>query len=173
MADEVQLTPEIKIKNDETYIIRIDGEIVGCVFNHTSAVLAIDSLVAYEVKRMTNEWTKVLREDLKDGQKVVLSTQSLGRLYNSTVTKAMEFDFIKAPTLHVVKARQSLPKPSLPIPIPPPPPPMRMQEEIKDTRYKTNSLPGDESEDESDSEDSDSEYYDDSDYVEDSDESTY
>jgi len=120
---KVNLTPEVQVGSTLTYLIRIDGDVVGYADTEASAKLILDSFAAREVVRMTTESFKVLREDLQDGKKIVLSTQSLGWVYNSSVTPAMNLDFIVAPYLHLLKGRHALPAPSSPIPIPPPPPP--------------------------------------------------
>lgn len=147
LEKKYKITPEVEFDDQFVWLVRIDQEVVGCTDSQEKAKLIVDSFAAAEVKRMSNERTKVLREDLKDGEKVILSTQALGMLYNSGITKALEVDLIRAPCVRLIKARQELPRSTTPIPIPPPLP----------QEYLNNRLPSDLENSESSSEYSTSE----------------
>ena len=99
----IKITPEVRSDDCIQYLIRVDGEELAFVENEKDAILVVDSLAAEETRRLTGEWTKVYREDLQGGRKVVLSTQYLGRIVNGSITPFETIDMI--PVGHVVLIR--------------------------------------------------------------------
>jgi hypothetical protein len=95
--------------------VRQDGSEMFLVTNESEAVLAIDSLASAHQKELANEWTKVYREDLNDGKKVVISTRQLGRIVDGSIIVDTILDCIKVPIAHVIKPR--LEKSAVDIPI--------------------------------------------------------
>jgi len=153
------LTPEVKVGTQFLFLIQIDNEVVGFTHSKEFAKAIISSLATRESQRMTDEWTKILREDLKDGEKVVLAKQKLGRIYNSYVTPTMVIDFIQVPYLKFTK--QELPKEDVP-----PPPPLPSQEVLENIcakRAQVTATP--ESEGSGSGEEWDSDTSEDSDYI--------
>ena len=137
--DRVKLTPEVESTSQIVYIIRVDGELLGHNCSLESCVSIIDSIAAREASRLSNEWTKILREDLKDGQKVILLKQDMGRLYNGTPVPIMTIDVQKVPHLNLIRHRFSEELSE----IPPPPPPPSLEELSERAKEKYNvSLPG-------------------------------
>lgn len=130
-TEKNQLTPEVDISlTPEIYLVRIDKEVVGYTSSQFKAMDILSSFADHEVKRLSNEWTRVLRENLQDGKRIILSTQTLGRVYNGKIVPSTELDIIKGLPLRFSKQEvPPIPPPlsfskqeSLPIPIPPPPP---------------------------------------------------
>ncbi len=119
--EQVKLTPEVEVDSTIFYLVRIDKEVVGYTESEECAKVILDSFAAREMERMTDEWTKVTREDLQDGKKIVLSTQQLGRVYHGSMLPTMVLDFIAAPHLNLLKERLSEDPPRAP-PSPPPRP---------------------------------------------------
>lgn len=180
----VKLTPEVEAGSFILYLIRIDEEVVGYTGSEDRAKAIVDSFAAHEAEKMSDEWTKVVREDIEGGKKVILSSQALGRLYNSNILPSMKIDLIAIPSLTISKGRHSINIPiDLPIPdtsevtpevtpegtpIPPPRPTPDVIKRIMKKRAKATATPQDDSdgssedssEDSSDPDDSDSDEYD-------------
>ena len=99
---------DLHLSAGEPPLIRIDGENVGFADSEESSISMIDSIAAREAKRMANAWTKILREDIKEGGKVILSKQDLGRVYNGNVLPVMEIDYVKIPRLPSTSVETSM-----------------------------------------------------------------
>ena len=113
MTDIKNLTPEIMLDDTVLYLIRaIHGtkkDEVMFVGAKNEAKLAVDSLAAERCKELEDEWTKVFRQDLDKGRKVVISTQSLGRLLpNGSITEIEVIDYIRVPHGVIQKGRHEL-----------------------------------------------------------------
>ena len=106
----IKITPEVRMDDKVLYLIRVDGEEMAFTNSSKEALLIVDSLAAAEQKRLGNEWTKVFRQDLNEGQKVVISTQSLGYAINGGIYKAVTIDFIPVGHSYLVKGRHELPQ---------------------------------------------------------------
>ncbi len=134
-----KLTPEIVIEsNSFTYLILVDGKNTISCNTKEEAKKAIDSIAKHEISRLTNDCTKVTREDVNSGEKVILYTQVLGQYWNGSITKEMELEIETTPIIKlIVKEDETTPivedvKPvvpllSLPKPLPPTPPPLPPQ----------------------------------------------
>lgn len=115
MADytntNIQITPEVEVEPTFTNLVRINGEIVGSVETNYEASAIIDSIAALESSKLANEWTKILREDKKN--KIILSSQKLGIVYNGNISPIMEIDYITIPSLNlkIPRFQSSIPKP--------------------------------------------------------------
>lgn len=114
------ITPEISIDSTTFYLIRIDKEEMCFVNTEKEAKLAVDSIGASEVKRMEKEGVKIYREDLNDGKKVVISSQTLGTIYNGSIIQEEEIDYVPVSHAVLTKGRHELRSTTPP---PPPPPP--------------------------------------------------
>lgn len=123
--NEIRITPEVNSTSKIAYLIRrcdVVGnqtEEVNLVERESDARLAIDSFAAALIKEITNEWTKVYREDEND-RKIILSTQSIGYIMNGSITPTFIIDYI--PLGYVSVSRGRFEKESI-IPSPPPLPP--------------------------------------------------
>ena len=95
----IKITPDVETRDEFLWVIKNDNQIVGIAHNQKLAEFMIDSLASSEVKRLKTDNVKVLREDF-DGQKVILSTQESGYLYNGPVLQVTEFSFTKVPILY-------------------------------------------------------------------------
>lgn len=104
----VKITPEVNMDERVFYLIRMDKEEMAFVDTEREALLVVDSIAAVESKRYKDDWTKVFRQDLDDGRKVIISTQSLGVVINGTVTKTCEIDFIPVGHATLTKGRLTL-----------------------------------------------------------------
>lgn len=111
----IQITPEVEVKPTFINLVRINEEIVGSVETNFEADAIIDSIAASESLKMANEWTKIFREDKKN--KVILSSQKLGIMYNGNISPVMEIDYITIPALNL-----KIPRFQSSIPTPPPQP---------------------------------------------------
>lgn len=118
-SELVNITPEVSMDSQISYLIRIDGQEMAFAKTEEEARLIIDSIANAETKRMTDEVTEIFRNDSKDENRVVLSRKDLGVLYNSSVYKVMEVDYIPVGHALLTRSRHELPAK---IPIPPPPP---------------------------------------------------
>ena len=120
----MKITPEVRMDNKYQYLIRIDEEEMAFADSPKEALLIVDSVAAAEQKRLEDEWTKVFRQDLDEGRKVVISTQSLGYIANGSIYKAVTIDFVTVGHAFLVKGRHelnqeedSIPEvPSVPVP---------------------------------------------------------
>lgn len=101
----VKITPEVRSTDNIQYLIRIDGTELAFVETERDAILVVDSLAAEEARRLTDDWTKVYREDLNGGRKVILSTQALGRVMNGSIVPKEEIDCIAVGHVVLVRGR--------------------------------------------------------------------
>lgn len=101
----VKITPEVRSDDRIMFLIRVNKEELAFVDTEREAILVIDSLAASETVRMTDDWTKVYREDLRGGREVVLSTQSLGRVINGSIVHAETIDCIPVGHVFLVRGR--------------------------------------------------------------------
>lgn len=106
----IKLTPEVHMNSHVLYLVRADKEEVCFCKTEKEAVLVIDSLAAAVQKEMTDEYTKVYREDVREGEKVILSTQALGFLINGGIHQAKVFDYVPVSQALYVKGRHFLPE---------------------------------------------------------------
>jgi len=111
MSEKVtKITPEVRMDSKVLFLIRMDGEEMAFSDSSKEALLIVDSIAAAEQKRLEDEWTKVFRQDLNEGQKVIISTQSLGYVANGGIYKAVAIDFIPVGHSYLVKGRHELPQ---------------------------------------------------------------
>jgi len=101
----INLTPEVQMNSNILYLVRVDKEEVCFCSTEKEAILVIDSLAAAVQKEMVNEYTKVFREDDKEGEKVILFTQSIGFIMNGTIQQAKIFDYVPVSQSTYVKGR--------------------------------------------------------------------
>ena len=125
--DKIKVTSEVESTSQIMYVIRIDEELLGYNCSLESCVSIIDSIAARETSRLSNEWTKILREDLKGGQKVVLLKQDIGRIYNGSPVPIMTIDVQKIPHLNLIRHRFSEELSEIP-----PPPPLPSLEKLSE-----------------------------------------
>jgi len=167
--ENITITPEVSMDRKILYLVRIDKEEMAFVESEREAQLVVDSIAAAESKRLESKWVKVFRQDLEDGQKVVLSTQSLGYAINGSINKACTIDYIPVGHAVLVKGRLALTasmistpsESSAPIPVPIPAVLERLAKRKSDSE-ETEEKPSEEEEakekpeeeDESESEDS-------------------
>ena len=104
----IKITPEVRMDAKILFLIRMDGEEMAFADSSKDALLIVDSLAAAEQKRLEGDWTKVFRQDLNDGQKVIISTQALGYSYNGGINKAVTIDFISVGHAFLIKGRHEL-----------------------------------------------------------------
>jgi hypothetical protein len=107
---ETILTPEVTLSDDVLYLVRMNGEAITFVDCIERAKLVVDSFAAHEVKIMASDSTKVYRQDEQDGLRVVISTQSLGYVYNGPIVESTVIDFIAVKGAVVTKSRLGLPR---------------------------------------------------------------
>ena len=119
----VKITPEVNMDSRVLYLIRINKEETAFVNSEEEAKLVIDSIAAEMVREIEDKYTKVFREDSSEGDKVAISKQDLGTLYNSSIYKVMDIDFLPVGHAVLTKGRHELPSA---VPIPPPLPPKRV-----------------------------------------------
>ena len=105
----IKITPEVRMDSKVLFLIRMDGEEMAFADSSKEALLIVDSIAAAEQKRLEDEWTKVFREDLNEGHKVVISTQTLGYAVNGGIYKAVTIDLIPVGHAFLVKGRHELP----------------------------------------------------------------
>jgi len=104
-TSDLSLTPELKVYDETWCLIRKDGEELFLVKGKKEAKLAVDSLAAARQNEATDEKTKVYREDLNDGKKVIISIQALGVLYDGKIEQDTILDFVCVPIAEVLKGR--------------------------------------------------------------------
>jgi hypothetical protein len=104
----IKITPEVRMDSKVLFLIRVDGEEMAFSDSSREALLIVDSTAAAEQKRLECEWVKVFREDINNGQKVIISTQTLGYLTNGCINKAAVIDFIPVGHAYLVKGRHEL-----------------------------------------------------------------
>ena len=106
----IKITPEVRMDSKTLYLIRMDGEEMAFSDSSKEAHLIVDSVAAAEQIRLKDEWTKVYRQDLNGGQKVVISTQALGYAVNGGIYKAATIDYIPVGHAFLIKGRHELPQ---------------------------------------------------------------
>jgi hypothetical protein len=104
----IKITPEVRMDSKILFLIRVDGEEMAFSDSSREALLIVDSTAAAEQKRLECEWVKVFREDLNGGQKVVISTQTLGYITNGGINNAATIDFIPVGHAYLIKGRHEL-----------------------------------------------------------------
>jgi hypothetical protein len=104
----IKITPEVRMDSKVLFLIRVDGEEMAFSDSSREALLIVDSTAAAEQKRLEKEWVKVFREDLNGGQKVIISTQTLGYVTNGGIINAATIDFIPVGHAYLVKGRHEL-----------------------------------------------------------------
>jgi len=119
----VKITPEVNMDSRILYLVRINKEETAFVNSEAEAKLVIDSIAAEMVREIEDEFTEVYRKDSKEGERVVISKKDLGTLYNSSIYKVMEIDFLPVGHAVLTRGRHELPSA---VPIPPPLPPKRV-----------------------------------------------
>ncbi len=100
---DIKLTPEGYMDSKILFLIRINGEELAYVDTEKDAKSMIDSIATVEQKSLENEWVKVFRQDVNDGRKTIISTQSIGRLVNGNVTASVTIDYIPVGHAYIVK----------------------------------------------------------------------
>jgi|688.fasta_scaffold03339_19 hypothetical protein len=104
----IRLTPEVHMRSEILYLVRVDKEEVCFCETEKEAILVIDSLAAAVQKEMTNEFVKVYREDIRNGEKVILSTQSLGYFMNGIISPSKTFDYVPVSQAKYIKGRHEI-----------------------------------------------------------------
>lgn len=104
----IKITSEVHMNSNLLYLVRVDKEEVCFCDSEKEAILVIDSLAASVQKELTNENTKVYREDISNGEKVILSTQSLGYIMNGILHQAKVFDFVPVSQAKYIKGRHEM-----------------------------------------------------------------
>jgi hypothetical protein len=105
---KIFITPEVSMDDKILFLIRQNGEELAFTNTSNEAILIVDSIAASEQKRLSNEWTKVYRQDLDENRKVIISTQALGYITNGAITKCSVIDFIPVGRATPVKNRYEL-----------------------------------------------------------------
>lgn len=111
------ITKEVYSTDDYQYLIRGDREEMAFVADRAEALLIIDSLASHDAaiyEKRPNY--RVFRQDLNNGEKVVISTQKLGTLYDGAVKIKVVFDMVKIPRFTMTKSL----RPTLQTTVPPP-----------------------------------------------------
>jgi hypothetical protein len=103
------LTPEVQIESILRYLIRINGVEIALVDSEREAIAVIDSLGAYEAKKLESPSVRVFRQDLDNNKKIKISTQSLGILVNGSIIKKFSIDYVPVP--HAILTKQRIPTP--------------------------------------------------------------
>lgn len=129
----IKITDEIYMNDNKFYVIRIDGEETFVIDNEKDTRLAIDSIAAHEQVRFQTKNTKVFRQELDNGMKINICTQSLGKLVNGFVSKVMVIDCVLVGQACVKKGRHDT---KSDIPTPPPVPTPEILEEITRNRHQ-------------------------------------
>lgn len=106
MQSESQpLTPEVTITNHILFLIRVDGVELALVDSEQDARLAIDSIVACEIRRLESDTLRTFRRDMPDGKKIIISTQAIGTLIDGNVIEGMKVDYIPVNRAKLLRGR--------------------------------------------------------------------
>ena len=109
MSSDIKVTPEVRLDSTVLYLIRVNGEEMAFAESADEANLIVDSTAAFEQRRLENDWTTVFRQDLDEGRKVVISTQSLGYAMNGSIYKVSTIDYVSVSHAYLVRGRHELP----------------------------------------------------------------
>jgi len=90
--NSLKLTNDIVLQDKKVFVIRIDKEAAFFIKNEEDAKTIMDSISEHEKRRLEDEWTKVYKKT--EGEKIILSTQKLGRVYNGYIIPVMTIDYI-------------------------------------------------------------------------------
>lgn len=102
----VKLTPEVATSNDIFYLVKINGEEGYFVDNEKEAILTVDSVANFEMKRNKLPGYRVFREDLNDGRRVKVFLQSIGTIYNGSPYKIVDIDITPVSQGFLLKNRK-------------------------------------------------------------------
>ena len=109
-CDTYKITEEVSMDSKIQYLIRIDGTEMAFCDSEDEAIIAISSIANKEIKNLENDWTKVFRQDLEDGKKIIISTQALGNLYNGSMVETMIIDIVAVGHCFLTKGIHELPR---------------------------------------------------------------
>ncbi len=84
METMITLSPNVQMTKSEIFVILIDGEHIGYSFYKNEALDIAEQFAKTESKNLESPNVKVFRTDERDGEKIVLSTQALGYIYNGS-----------------------------------------------------------------------------------------
>ena len=91
--ENIKITPEVFMDDSIIYLVCINGEQACFVRSEKEARLVVDSLASYENKLLQGHRVKIFREDLNNGQKVVLSKQKIGLVMNSAISDVYTIEY--------------------------------------------------------------------------------
>ena len=118
-SNNINITPEVQTDGTFMYLVRVNGEEMAFIEgDETKAILAVDSVAAYEQRRIGGDMIKTYREDLNGGVKVVISKQELGRIMNGGIYVDTVVDMVRIPRVNLSRGRLSITT----IPVAPPAP---------------------------------------------------
>ena len=102
---EISYTPEVKITQETSYLIRINGAETFFAETEDDCKLIIDSIAAENVRKLQDDWVKVFRLDAIDGKKITISTQALGRMVDGAIYDVMTIDFVPVHHAKLLRGR--------------------------------------------------------------------
>jgi len=105
-----KITPEVSMDSKIFYLIRFDKAEMAFCDSEEEAIIAVSSLANSEIKTLENEWTKVFRQDLEGGKKVIISTQELGNIYNGSILEKLVIDIIPVGHAFLTKGILEMPQ---------------------------------------------------------------
>lgn len=109
-SENIKITPEVSMDNAILYLVCINGEQACFVHSEREARLVVDSFAASENKLLQGPRVKIFREDLNDGQKVVLSMQKIGLMMNSAISKVSTIEYMAVGRALLKKGRLDVTK---------------------------------------------------------------
>lgn len=124
MNTDLKITSNVKASSDETiYVITCNNENIAYTYDHQNARDIVDEMVEHEMKRLEEgEWVKV--ECNVANNTAVVTTQKLGRAWNSTPTADVTFCITPVNLVYKTDSQYTRQLP----PTPPPQPPVNILE---------------------------------------------
>lgn len=103
------VTNQVSTTDDSMYLITGNGEEMFLVDNRDEALLVLDSLASHDVKIYEKRRDyKVFRQDLNNGEKIVVSTQTTGLLYDGPPKVKVTFEMKKLAVAVLTSSRKPI-----------------------------------------------------------------
>ena len=103
------ITPEVEVDMDvKLYLIKRNSKEICFCSDEQEALLCVDSIAAAEQRFCENEWVRSYREDYNDGQRVIISTQSVGYLIHGGISQTVVVEYLAVNSGLPIKCRWAL-----------------------------------------------------------------
>ena len=103
-----KITQEIRVDGKSQYLLRMDGKELFFFDTERLAKLAVDSMAAKMFENLKKDNLHVFRQDMDEGKKTILSTQTIGRVWNGPINHVHTIDYVEVKHAILIKGRMDL-----------------------------------------------------------------